>query len=502
MAKSERDQTKMLDTQRIRNCLIDVRARMYRQALLQSVIRTLFYGLILLAVLFLLNRLIPLPMRIFNISWGVMSVAVILGVCISVKHRKDLPFVAQIVDEKMELKERLGTAFELIQNNPQGAFAQFQIQDAAETVTTLDIRKTSPYRVPKLLPLLPIPLLLIGISFIIPPFYEVPQPLTESQQQSLDRVIQNLEGKQTKNAMLQAQIRDTVNKLKTATDLNTAQEHLSSLNREVRKQKLEQEIIAEATKTSQHFRDMDTDQLASELENISEQAEIPPEVQAELQRLFERLTENLPESTLRNALDQIQGREVTPETLQDIINALQQSATLTDLTQLESELMSNRKELALADIETTTSGGGIANIDGTPGQNAGTREVQGMSEAAPNTDLQSTPESVNDEKTENATAEGKPTTPLMGDEKSALQINGERLTLTSGASGDSESFSGVSTGEISTEAPAYLPLSDAVLNAERSYAEAINNNRIPVKYQTQIKNYLEAISKKNEKKPN
>lgn len=498
----ERDQTETLDTQRIRNCLTDVRARMYRQALLQTVVQTLFYGLILLAILFLLNRLILLPMEISSISWVVISASVILGVCLSVKHRKDLLSVAQVVDEKMELKERLGTAFELIQNNPQGEFAQFQIQDAAETVTTLDIRKISPYRVPKLSPLLPIPLLLIGISFLIPTFYEVQQPLTESQQQTLDSVIQNLEGQQAKNPMLQAQIRDTVNKLKNATDLDTAQEHLSNLNRNVRKQKSEQEAIAKATETIQHFRGMDADQLASELENLTKQREIPPELQAELQRLFERLTENLPDNPLRNALDQIQGREVTPETLQGIINALQQSETLTDLTQLESELMSNRKELALADIETTTSGGGIANMDGTPGQNTGTHEVQGTREAASNAESVSASESANNEKTDNATGEADRALPLTGDETSALQINGERLTLTTVASGDSESFSGVSTREISTDTPVYLPLSDAVLNAERAYAEAINNNRIPVKYQTQIKKYLEAISKKNEKKPN
>ncbi len=502
MVKSKGDQIKMLDAQHIRNCLTDVRAKMYRQALLRTVVGTLFWGLILLATLFLLNRLILLPIQMPSLSWIIISAAVILGVCFSVKHRKDLLSVALFVDKKMELKERLSTAFELIQSNPRGEFAESQIQDAAETVTTLDIQKISPTRVPKLLPLFPIPLLLIGISFIIPPFYEVPEPLTASQEQVLDRVIQNLEVKQAKNPMLQEQIRDTVNKLKTAADLDTAQEHLGNLNREVRKQKLEQEAIAEATETSQRFRGMDADQLASELENLTEQADIPPELQAELQLLFERLAENLLEGTLRNALDQIQGKTVTPEQLQDIIDALQQSETLTHLAQLEAELMDNRKELALADIETTSSGGGIANMDGTPGQNEGTREVQGTSETTSNAELQSTPESANDGKIESATAEGNPTTPLTGDETQALQMNGENLTLTTAPSGDSESFSGVFTGEIRADAPPYLPFNDVILNAERAYAEAINNNRIPVKYQTQIKDYLEAISKKDEKKLN
>jgi hypothetical protein len=124
---------------------------MYRQALFRTIAGTLFCGLVLLAILFLLNRLIPLPMQMSSISWIIISVAVILGVCLSVKHRKDLLSVAQVVDEKMELKERLGTAFELIQSNPQGEFAQFQIQDAAETVTTLDIEKNKPIPCPKVI---------------------------------------------------------------------------------------------------------------------------------------------------------------------------------------------------------------------------------------------------------------------------------------------------------------------------------------------------------------
>ena len=502
MVKSEHNQIIGSDAQRISNRLTDIRSRMYRQSLLQTVAATLFCGLILLVILFLLNRLIPLPMQMSSFSWGVVSVAILVGVCLSVKHRKDLLSVARIVDEKMELRERLGTAFGLIQSVPEGAFAQFQIQDAAETVTTLDIAEISPYRVPKLLQLFPIPLLLIGLSFIIPPFYEVPQPLTGSQQRALDRVIQNLEGKQVQNPALQKQIRDTVKRLKASTNLDTAQAHLGSLNREVRKQKLEQAAIAEATETGERFRGMDVEQLASELKDLTEQAEIPPELQAELASLFERLAESLPQGALNNSLNQIQDKAVTPETLQAIIDALQKAETLTRLAALEADLVANRKALALADIQTSTSGGGIANADGTPGQNAGTREVQGTREVASNLESQSTSEPTDDGKTKNATDEGNLTTPLTGDETPTLQTNGEHLTLTTAPSGDSESFSGVFTGETRADAPPYLPFSDVVLNAERAYAEAINNNRIPIKYRTQIKDYLEAILKKNEKKRN
>lgn len=502
MVNPEQNQTPEADAQRIQHYLTDIRSRMYRQALLQTVTMTLFCGLILLVILFFLNRLIPLPMRMVNISWMVPFVSLIVGVCLSIKQWKDLSFVAAVVDEKMELKERLRTAFGLIQHISEGEFAQLQIRDAAETLTTLDMRKVCPYRVPKLLRLFPIPLLLIGLSFAIPLFYEVPVPLTASQQQALDQVIQNLEEKQVRDPELQQQIRDTAEKLKAATDLDTAQAHLSNLNTEVRKQKLTQDVIAEATETSQHFQGMDAEQLASELKDLREQTEIPPELQAELQSLFEQLAENLPEGELRNSLNQAQGKAVTPETLQEIIDALQEAETPMNLAQLEAELMSNRKELALADIETLASDGGIANVDGTPGQNAGTREVQGTREVPSNAESQPLPEEADDRTTHKTTEAENLTTPLLGDEVPVSQTNGKRLTLTADASGDSESFSNVFTGDIRVNAPPYLPFSDVVLNATRAYAEAIHNNRIPVKYQTQIKAYLEAISEKNEKKRN
>ena len=498
MVRSKHNQSNGLTTQRIKNCLTDIRDRMYRQALLQTTVRAFFSGLMLLALLFLLNRVLPLPMQISSISWIIMSVAIGVGICISFRHRKDLRLVARTVDEKMELRERLGTALELIQTAPQSEFAQRQIQDTAETVETLEIAKVSPYRVPKLMRLFPIPLLLIGFSFAIPPFYEVPQPLTNRQQEALDKAVQNLDGKQVKNSTLQQQIADTINQLKAAKDLDTAQRNLSDLKKEVRKQQSAQNAITEATAATQNFRGMDANQLAAELQTFAEETEIPPELQAELMDLFERLAESLPEGPLNDSLNQIQSKSVTPETLQDIIDALEMMEASTDLAQLEAQLTANQKELALATIEIETPGGGVANSDGAPGQNAGSSEVQGTREGISNADPQLASQTTYTDEVENET-DTTDSTPLIGEEIPTLQIDGQRLTLTAEVSGNAQGFSDPITGEISNNSPAYLPFSDVVLNAERAYAEAVNNNRIPVRYQAQIKAYLEAISQENEK---
>ena len=495
MVKSERDQIERLDTQSIRDYLTDIRTRMYRQALLQTITSALFCGLILLTILFLLNRVIPLPMQMSTVSWLIMIPAVGVGICLSVRHRTDLLSVARSVDEKMELGERLSTALALMQADPQSEFAQLQIRDTAETAGTLNITEISPYRIPKFLKLFPIPLLLIGLSFTVPIFYEVPKPLTDAQQQALDRTTRRLEGKQVENSTLQAQINETVDKLKATIDLDTAQRHLSSLKKEVRKQQSTQNAIAEATEASQGFQGMDAEQFAAELNALAEQDGIPPELQAELTDLFERLAERLPKGALSDSLNQIQGKAVAPETLRDIIAALEEMEKSVDLAQLEAQLAASQKDLALATIAPETSGGGVANSDGAPGQDAGTSEVQGTRENASNSEAQTTDMS----EMENETDTENSTTLLTGEEASTSPIDGEQLTLTAETSGTAESFSGVFTGETRDNAPVYLPFSDVVLNAERAYAEAVENNRIPVRYQAQIKAYLEALSRDNEK---
>ena len=239
---------------------------------------------------------------------------------------------------------------------------------------------------------------------------------------------------------------------------------------------------------------MDANQFTAELKVLTEQGEIPPELQAELADLFERLAERLPKGALSDSLNQIQGKAVTPETLQDIIAALEEMEKSVDLAQLEAQLAASQKDLALATIEPQTSGGGIANSDGAPGQDAGTSEVQGTGESASSSEEQAT-----DTGEIEVTTDSEDSTPLTGEETPTLQIDGEQLTLTAETSGTAESFSGVFTGETRDNEPVYLPFSDVVLNAERAYAEAVNNNRIPVRYQTQIKAYLEAISRNNEK---
>ena len=509
----------------ILNLLTNARTRVHRQVLLQKVTSALFWGLVLLAMLFVVNRLIPLPMRLMDMSLFIIFGAMGVGLCLSFRHREDLRTVARTFDRGMGLKERLSTAYELIEAvardrkpTPYGEagapgidvspFARLQIRDAANAASDKSEHLSTifPYRMPRLLKAVPIPLLCIGLSFAVPRLYDVPPPLTAAQQNAINTVVQRLEKLQDDNPSLHAQLRDAVSQLKAAKDVHdvhTVQAALSALNAEVRNQKVAQaaEIeaaIAEAVRAAPRFKGMDAGQLSAELEALAAQQELSPELQAELLELFARLAESVPRGSLSDALSHIQGEPVSEETLQDIADALRQAKALAQLERLEAQLTASRKALALASIDTQNLSGGVANSDGAPGQEAGSSEVQGTLETG-NDESQARVESKGSAG-DKPPRYGEEAAPLTGDETASLQVSGEQLTLTQAPSSESQRFSRVFTGAAALSGESsYRIFDDVVLSAKREYAQAIENNRIPMRYQSQIKTYLDAIATANKR---
>ena len=480
------------------NCLKALQNRVRKQAIFQTVTQAIFFAMCFLAVLFVGIRLILFPFSMTLVTLLVIIGAAVFGIGFGFRHRKTLSDIAGYVDERLELKERVSTSFELIQENRQDEVAQLQILDSAKGVENTDTAKIIPHVPPRLLKWIPIPLLIIGLSFAVPRQYELPQPPTAAEREAIDKTIENLSDglENVRNPIIQDEIRKTVKQLKNVKDVASAQKHLRTLNSEVQQQKSDfpdESAIARATQATQHFKGMDTTALADELERLAGQAELTPELRDELAKLFAKLAKNVPQGELSSALDQVQGKVVSPDTLQEIVDALNQ---LNQLNQLEAQLTDSRKDIALAGIETEQITGGVASSDGAPGRESGNQETQGTQITGGPSDFTPTgsgePPSVN----ENATEK-----PLTGGEAPSLEIAGNALKLNSETTSDTQSITRVFTGKagnVGTE-PDYLPFSDVVLNAQRDYAQAIENDRIPARYRSQIKAYLEAIAKFNEK---
>jgi hypothetical protein len=451
-----------------------------------------------LAVLYVGNRLVLFPFSIILVTFLVIIGAVVFGICIGIRHRKTLSDIAGYVDEHLELKERASTSLELIQENREDELAQLQIRDTAEGIGNVDLTKIISYTPPRLLKWVSIPVLIIGISFAVPRQYELPQPPTVAEGEAINRTIENLSDdiENIQNTIVQDEIRKTIKQLKNVKDVASAQEHLRALNKQIQQQKSEfpdESAIAQATQATEHFNGMDTTTLADELERLAGQAELTPELRDELSKLFAKLVENVPQGELSRALNQVQGKAVSPDTLQEIVDALQK---LNELNQLEAQLTESRKDIALAGIETNQPAGGVANSEGTPGRESGNQETQGTQVSGDASDF--TP-SGND--TTPSADENIAEKPLSGNEAPSLETVGNELKIRSETTSDTQSITRVFTGKAGNAGtePDYLPFSDVVLTAQRDYAQAIENNRIPVRYRSQIKAYLEAIAKIDEK---
>ena len=478
------------------NQLKAIQNRARNQAILRNVTICLFFEFSILAVLYIAIRLFSFPFAMLHITISAVGIAVILGVCLGLRHREKLTEIATLVDDNMQLKGRVNTSLEVIRKNQKGEIVDLQIGDSAEAIANLDLTKTVSYVMPPLLKWISIPIFIMALSFAVPRQYEGQRPSTAAEQNAIDMTIAKLTRQSVSidDSKIRDDISRTIEKLKKVTHADAAHEHLHTLNSKVRKYASEgpdETAIAQATRTAQHFQGMDSTALADELNKLSEQSELTPELQDQLTKLFAKLSEHIPQGKLRQTFDQIQGQTVSPNTLQEIADALQQA---NQLKLLEEQLIDSRKDIALASIETEQLSNGIAGSGGVPGQESGNKETQGTQVVENTSDFSPTKKDIPLSTNNNIK-------PLTGDEAPSIQISGNELTIHPEDSLGAPSITRVFTGRTAhrgTE-PDYLPFSDVVLSAQREYALAIENNRIPVRYRSQIKAYLEAIAKVDEK---
>lgn len=468
--------------------------RAHRHTFFQNVIICLFFGMCILAVLSLGNRFTQYPFSMTIVTLIVILCVVVSGSVLSFRNRKTVSEIASFVDEKLILKERVSTALDLIQQNRQGELVDLQILDTAEEISNVDTAKIQSFAVPKLLKWISIPILIIVISFVIPRQYELPKPLTVAESKAIAKTINNLsEASENINPIIQEQIKKTIKQLKNVDGIVSAQEHLRKLNREVRKQNEGIPDVSTITQQTQHFKGMDSTALVDELERLATQDELTPELRAELEKLFTKMKENFPNGELRSELEQVQGKTVSQDKLREIANALNQANLL---NKLETQLIESRKDIALASIQTEKPNGALARSDSAPGEESGNKEVQGSLVSVDNT---TSTQSAND--IASPSEEDETEKPVIGSETESFQANGNKLRLSSQLSANTETITRVFSGNVGDQRsePEYLPFTNVVLNAQRNYAQAIENDSVPLRYRLQIQNYLEEIAKINER---
>ena len=487
-----------------------IQRRMRVQSIFTRAVYYVFWGLLLASGMTLLSRLAPLPNVPGIVVLPLLTFSVVLAIGLGFVRKEPLSTVARVVDKRMAQKERFSTAVELIQREATDDLSRLQLRDAATACAKISPSEVAPYSFPSALKWLPIPVLLLAASFTVPPMYELPLTPTAAEKKAIERSAEDFNRMigEIDSPALAKKIQDAVKGLNGA-DIHTAHERLSKLRDEIRARKKpfsENEIkevsdaFAEASEESNRFNSVTPGTLAEELEKLANEENLAPELQEELRALFnkiaERLENNSAAQNLTKELDQLQTQTVDADTLKKIARQLATMDKLArDREQLErvlEQIAASRKNIALAslDIDIDRDSGGIANSEGGAGGESTTGETQGTIAAA---DPDFVPQKTADE------AE-------FGDQPTAtkppqsLQTNADapQLTLKSAAL-NSETLPDTNV-YVGSDAPSgedeaeYIPYRKVFLNAKQEYAEAIRTNRVPVRYQRLIGNYLDAIT--------
>lgn len=470
----------------IENKLSAIQRRMRIERVFQNLAAFNFWGLLITGILLVAGRFFPSPIPIgFAIALPIV-IASVIAVGLSLLRKIDPFAVAHLTDQSLDLKERLGTALETMGRSETGDFATLQIRDAAQAAQGIVPTTVVSYTVPRTFKWLPIPMLLVGLSFFLPRMYELPPPPNPAEHAAIHDAATRLEEAVSggNNTELSKQVKETAKALRNKrTGAQAAQEQLSKLREEVQAQKnqlAENELdqaVETISKLSENFNLLtgaNTAEIASELEKLADQMDGLTEAQraeldALLRHLAERLGGNPAAKNLVDQLNEIGTEGVSPEMLAKIARLLleidQQAKDIAQLEDILEEIKTSRKNIGLAGIEMARKTGGVAGSDGGPGEESGTGEARGTQIGAMPPETQPT---------------------------EALQLRG--------VTSDSEEFATASTQEAPSdeEEPTYMPYREAYLNARQAYAEAVEREGIPVRYRQRVKDYLDAIANTGE----
>ena len=472
----------------IQSRLAAIQRRMQIETFFRNLASYKFWGLFVVGVSFITNRFVRLPISIgFVVSLPLVA-ATIIAVILSLLRRTDQLAVARLVDRQMGLKERLSTSIDAIRRGVKGSFAVLQIRDAARVAQDVVPADAVSYTLPSMLKWLPLPTLLVGLSFFIPRMYEIPPPLTDAEQAALHEATTRLEQEISglDDRRLAKPIQNTVDALRNKQiDMQAAQNQLSKLRDEIRAQKSQRvedeidravETVSVLGRESRILRGEDASEIASELQKLADQmgeltAGQRAELEALLKKLAQRLAGNTAAKSLTDRLKEIKTQGVSPETLKKIARSLleveQQAKDVAQLERILEEIKEGRKNIGLAGIEMVRKTGSVASGGDVPGEESNTGEAQGTQ---------------------------------VDDEASAgLETQTAAELRLTGVTSDSQDLSSTTMQEHPSgkDEPAYMQYREVYLSAKRAYTEALERDRIPVRYQQRVKDYLDAIANPN-----
>ena len=483
--------------------LILIQRRLYHEQLIYNCTCYGIYGLTVIGIVLMVNRFIYLPIILL-----IVLIVLLTGALIVIASQKlDLLQVAKIADGRLKLKDRLSTAVGITRKKKHLGFDSAQLCDAANEAKKIVLSSHFPLKVPVLWKLTPIPIILICLSFLITERHNQPELPTTIEKQAINQTVNRLENliDTIDENQLKTDIQETINKLKEEQITSQqAQASLSQLryNTHRQKQQIQTNQLRETQKAIYKVTKMPMGNSASNFDKLADQfdgldAKQVTELKRKLQQIARALGKNhiIGESEIKDDFSDLHSEVVSAEKLKRMAKALlnldRQLQHLTTMEETLNQIREGRKRIALAGIEMNRNSSSIADSSGNPGQESGTGDTQGVTTQGDNSIW--TPNKQN-----SATREGiSMSTPAQLDRDPILpnhtnDIDLKLNNISSDYQGLSQVF--VSQDSDSSIEPEYVSFQQAHLNAKQNYAEAIQRDSIPVRYQQQISDYLNAIA--------
>jgi len=442
-------------------------------------------GILFSSIILLISKFTYLSDAIYYFAVVPIFAGAIIASLKMLWYKLTLHDVACELDTKLNLKERLGTALEIIDSGKTGEMESFQVNDATRIASELNLKEVYPYLLPKSGKFIPVALLFLFAFFFMPRLYQLPlEPTTaelEAMREAAD-ALENLNEQDVFTKSMGEKLKDVMTVLRNRkTDIKRAQKQLAELQSEVKAQRdkfsqpdLPQTMdnINKIIGQSKLFSNSDPDSAAKELEELAAKMkndQIPPEVKKELQEIFKQLLRQLDglsaPKELVEQLRSIESQPLSPEMLKRIAQNLSElskrAQSIEQLEKMLTQIQANQQKIGLAGLNLDRKNGGIAQSDSRPGNESNIDEAQG-------TTVNVNSDSANNE--------------------------GMDLTL-NGQTSQDDSFSPAYTRERPEEVEQiHTPHQEVYLNAKQAMHEALQKERIPARYRKQVLAYFEAIA--------
>jgi hypothetical protein len=441
-------------------------------------------GISLSSMILLVSKFIYLSDAIYYFAVIPILVGLVIALSKMLLYKLTLYDVAYALDAKLNLKERLGTALEIVDTGRTGEIELFCVNDTTKIASELNLKEIYPYALPKSAKFMPIAILSLLAFLLMPKYYYLPPEPTAAEREAMQEAadaLENLNGQNAFTASIDKKLKDIITSLRDKkTDVKHAQKRLAELYSEVKAQRDElaapdlpqtTENINKIINQSNLFKNTALDSVAKELEALAEKLQsdrMPPEVKKELQEMLKQLLAQLDglitPKKLVEQLRSIESQPLSPEMLKRIVQNLSElskrAQSAEQLEQMLAQIQANQQKIGLAGLDLDKKNGGIAQSDSRPGNESNAGEAQG------------TQVNVNSSSTNN---------------------EGMDMNLTGQASLN-DSYSPVYTHERPDEGgKIYTPYQEVYLNAKQAMNEALQKERIPAHYRKQVLEYFEAI---------